>query len=141
MSGAKVAKGTQLKIGDGGGTEVFTTIGEVTSYGGPTRAAGVIDVTNFDSTAKEFFSDALVDNGEVTFDCNWVTSNVQQEQLIADTESGVLRNFRLILSDTTQFAFAAFVTKVDGPMAGGVAEVYKLSVSLKISGTITPTYV
>jgi predicted secreted protein len=141
---AKAAKGTLIQRGDGGGPEVFTTIGEVTNFSGPGETAETIDVTSFDSTAKEFISSGLPDNGEVTFDVNFVGSDAQQQGLRSDLRAGTLRNFKVILNDhattKTTFAFAAIVSSIDGPTAGGVSEAYKMSVTLKLSGPATITY-
>lgn len=140
---AKAAKGTLIQRGDGGGTEVFTTIGEVTNFSGPGEAIDTIDVTSFDSTGKEFISSGLPDNGEVTFDVNFVGSNAQQQGLRTDLRAGTLRNFKVVLNDhasvKTTFAFAAVVQSLVGPTAG-VADAYKMSITLKVSGLATITY-
>lgn len=142
---AKAAKGTQLKIGDGGGSEVFTKIAEVTSLGeaGATQT-GDIDVTSFDSTAVEVISDALPDHGEITFGVNWVASNAQQQQLIADCEAGTLRNFRIEANDhastPSTLVFAAIVKKHTGLNADSPKAAYKSSVTLRVSGAMTRTY-
>lgn len=143
-SKAKPSKATQIQRGDGGGTEVFTTIGEVMSFSGPSAEVSEIDVTNFDSTAKEYIADALPDGGEVSFDMNFVGSDAQQQGLRTDCVNGTLRNFKLILNDhptvKTTFSFAAIAKKFDGPKAGGPTEQYKASVTLRVSGAVTITY-
>ena len=140
---AKASKGTLLKRGDGGGTEVFTTIGEVLSFNGPSESVTDINVTSFDSTAKEYISDGLVDGGEVTFDVNFVGSNTEQQGLRTDIRAGTLRNFELVLNDhassPTTFEFSAVVKSLEGPFAGQ-SEQYKMSVTLKVSGLPTVTY-
>ena len=42
-TGALETQGVVLKIGDGGGPEVFEAIGEVTDFDGPGGSANVID--------------------------------------------------------------------------------------------------
>ena len=142
-SKAKPSKGTKIQRGDGGGTEVFTTIGEVKSFDGPSEKVVSIDVTSFDSTAKEFVSDALPDGAEVTFGVNFIGNDAQQQGLRADLRAGTLRNFKVILNDhatnPTTFAFAAIVTDFKGPSAGQ-GEVYKADLTLKVSGQATVTY-
>lgn len=141
---AKAAKGTLIQRGDGGGTEVFTTIGEVTNFSGPGEEAETIEATSFDSTSKEFISSGLPDNGEVTFSVNFVGSDTQQQGLRADLRAGTLRNFKIKLNDhatnPTTATFAAIVQSLDGPNAGGVSEIYKMDVTLKLSGPATWTY-
>lgn len=140
---AKASKGTLVQRGDGGGSEVFTTIGEVLSFAGPGEAAESIDVTSFDSVAKEFISTGLPDGGEVTFELNFVGSDAQQQGLREDLRAGTVRNFKVVLNDhavtKTTFAFSAVVTALEGPSAGQ-GEQYKMSVTLKVSGQATITY-
>lgn len=140
---AKASKGTRIQRGDGGGSEVFTTIGEVQSFNGPGETVESIDVTSFDSVAKEFISTGLPDGGDFTFDVNFVGSDAQQQGLRTDLRDGTLRNFKVILNDhassPTTFAFSAVVTGIDGPSAGQ-GEQYKMSFTLKVSGQPTVTY-
>lgn len=139
---AKSSKGIKLQRGDGGGTEVFTTIGEVTNVKGPAEKATQLDATSFDSTAMEFIA-GLSDSGELTFDVNFVGSDAQQQGLRSDLRAGTLRNFKLILADhattPTTIAFAAIVTAAP-EVSAGVNQVVKGSCSLKISGLPTWTY-
>lgn len=144
-SKATIAKQVKLQRGDGATpTEAFTTIGEVTNLNGPPESAPQVDVTSFDSTAKEFRA-GLVDGGEVTFDMNFVGENAQQQGLRTDLRAGTVRNFKLILpdravvADCTNVAFAAVVTNLSGPEAQ-VDGVIKQSCTLKVSGLPTWTY-
>lgn len=143
-SKAKPAKGTLLKIGDGGGSEVFTTIGEVLSFTGVGEEVGEIDVTSQDSTGREYISDALPDTPEMSFEVNFVGSNAQQQQLRTDLRAGTLRNFQYVLNDhavtKTTCAFSAIVKGFDGPSFGAPGEVYKSNITLRRSGLSTWTY-
>lgn len=140
---AKSTKNTKVQRGDGAVSESFTTIGELTSFGAPGREQGEIDVTNFDSTAKEFIGDGLADGGTIQLDMNFVGGDGQQQGLRTDCESGVTRNFKIILNDhastPTTFSFPAIVKKVDGPK-GSIGEAYKMSVTLRVAGADTRSY-
>ena len=143
---AVTAKAVKLQRGDGvTPTEGFTTIAEVTSLNGPNESAEQIDVTSFDSTAREFVA-ALVDSGEVSFDMNFVGENAQQQGLRTDQRAGTKRNFKLIIPDRTleascsTCAFAAIVTALSGPQASGVDGAIPQSCTLKVSGTPAWTY-
>lgn len=140
---AKPTKNTLCQRGDGAATETFTTIGEVTSFSAPQVMVDQIDVTNFDSTAKEFISSGLADGGELTLEVNFVGSDAQQQGLRADCYAGTTRNFRFIANDhaTTKSTvnFSAFVKSVEGPK-GGVGEAYKSTIVLKVTGQPTWTY-
>lgn len=142
MTSAVSTKLLKIQRGDGGGSEVFTTIGEVTNFKGPTEKAPQLDATSFDSTAREFIA-GLPDNGEVTFDVNFVGNNAQQQGLRTDLRNGTLRNFKIIINDhlvsPTTVSFAAIVTQAP-ELGGGVDSVLKGSVTLRVSGTATYSY-
>lgn len=142
-SSAKSSFGTLLKIGDGGGSEVFTTIAEVKDIGGPELGANTADVTNHSSTGGwEEKVATILKGGQVTFDLNFLPTNATQSAstgLIADMVARTKRNFKIVFPDgsTTTWTFAAFVTKfspsspVDGAMTA--------SVTLDITGQPTLT--
>ena len=140
-TGAKAAYGSLLKIGDGGGTEVFTTVAEVTKLVGPKMKLDTKDVTSHSSpnAAREFIA-TLLDAGEVTADLNWIPSNATQSYssgLLRDMWSRNLRNFQIVFSDlvNTTWTFAAFVVGFD-PSAPFDAEL-GVSVTLKLTGKPT----
>jgi hypothetical protein len=139
---AKAAKGTQLQRGDGGGSEVFTTIGEVRSFQGPGRANEAVDATSFDSAAKEFIA-TIPDTGEVTFEVNHVGSDAQQQGLETDRVNGTLRNFKVVFNDhattKTTFSFSALVTRIQ-PQGQGPGNIYTTSITLRTSGAVTISY-
>jgi len=136
---AKPAKGTKLMRGDGGGTEVFTTIGEVVDFSGPENEVAVIDATSFDSVADEVIA-GLPKTGPITFNLLYVGGNAQQQGLEADRVAGTLRNFRLQLNDhattPTILAVSAIVNKV-GLSGGGSNQAYKRSITITPSGAMT----
>jgi hypothetical protein len=139
---AKVARGTKLERGDGGGTEVFTAIAEIRSISGPGESVPTSDASSLESTAAEVVP-GLFDGGEVTFEMIHVGSNPQQQGLRADMVAGTLRNFKLKFPDhattMTTCSFAAYVTNL-GRTMGGPNEVVTQSCTLRISGLPTWTY-
>jgi hypothetical protein len=139
---ATSTKGIKLQRGDGAGSETFTTIAEVTNIKGPSEKAPQLDATSFDSTAMEYIA-GLVDAGDLTFDVNFVASDVQQQALRTDLRAGTKRNFKLILADhpttPTTVTFAAIITSAP-ELAGSVNQVLKGSCSVKITGLSTWTY-
>src|SRR4051794_34127596 len=141
VSSAVNAFGTLLKIGDGGGAEVFTTIAEVQNISGPALSLEMIEVTNHSSTAgwKERIG-GLLDGGEVSFDLNFVPTNATQSYsagLIKDMVGRTKRNFKMVFPDgsSTTWTFGAFVSKFapKAPVNGQLAA----SVGLMISGQPT----
>ncbi len=142
---ATSSKGLKLKMGDGASpTEMFTTIGEVTNVSGPDESTDSIEVTSFDSLAKEFVS-ALADSGQVQFDMNFVGVDAKQQALRADLRAGTLRNFKIIIPDDavetacSTVAFAGHVTNLSGPKAGANAAITQ-SCTVKVSGQPSWTY-
>ncbi len=140
---AKASKGTLIQVGDGAGSEVFTSVGDVLSFSAPSETMDTIDVTALDDTAKEFIPSGLVDGGECTFDVSFAGADAQHQSLRADLRAGTSRNFKILLNDSsgtkTTFAFTGFVTKFDGA-AAGVGEQYKASITIKVTGLPTMTY-
>ncbi len=139
---ARSTKLTRLQIGDGGGSEVFTTVAECKNFTGPSDMIEQINVTSFDSSSQEFISTGQPDSGEVSFDMNYVGANAQQQQLRTDCRAGTLRNFKLIFNDhattPTTIAFAAIITKLEPK--GAVGSAYEQACTLKVSGTPIWTY-
>lgn len=139
MASAAVAGiGTLLKIGDGGGSEVFTTVGEVKDITGPGLTADLVEVTNMDSPSffKEWLA-VLKDGGEVTFDINYVQTSTTQAQLVTDYGNRTRRNFQIVTTHASPktIAFAAFITNLGHTFP--VQDAVKRAVTLKITGAVT----
>lgn len=141
MTSAISAFGTLLKIGDAATPEVFTTIAEVTSIGGPKLAQDTIDVTSHSSTSgwREFIG-GLLDGGEVTLTVNFVVTGATHSYtsgLIHDMVNRTKRNFQLVFPDTgsTTWTFAALVATFEPtePIDGALTA----SVTLRVSGVPT----
>lgn len=132
------AYGTILKIGDGGGPEVFTAIAQVTDITGPGLSLDTIDVTTHDSVdAWREFIGGLKDAGEVSFEVIFDPDSATHIALRTDMDSRVKRNFQLIFPDntSTQWNLAAFVTELEPQMA--VEDALMASLTLKLSGEPT----
>lgn len=133
-----VAKGTQLKISDMGGTPVFAVIPGCKNFDGPNLSAEEVDVTTHDSAGD--YRETLptfLDAGELSFDMLYDPANAVQELLLAAYESKQLTDFKLIFKDTgaTEWAFSAFV-KGFTP-SNPLEDASMASVVLRISGAIT----
>lgn len=130
--------GTLLKRGDGGGTEVFTTIAEVRSIGALALTVELIDVTNHSSTGgyKELLP-SFKDAGQVTADLNFLPSDATQSPtsgLINDFDNRTKRNFRIVFPNiaATTVTFAAYITNfsVNAPIDDRLSA----ALTLKITG-------
>jgi len=137
-SGAVHAFGTFLKIGDGAGPEVFTTIAEVRSIRGPTIQGTVVDVTNHSSGIPWREKKAsLIDPGQVVFDIAYVPTEATHNQtsgLLRDLKNRTLRNFKLVFPDggASTWTFAAFVTQFSAQEP--IDNVILATVTLELSG-------
>ena len=136
---AKLAKGIQLKRGDGASPEVFTTIPEMLEIPeSPAITRDLVDVTNQDSpgTDKEYIL-GLGDGNEITAVCNYIDS-ATQEALRTDKENGTARNFQLLFTQFTPTLTASFTALVRSwTLGGGIGEAVKLTFVMKITGAVT----
>jgi len=135
--------GTQLKLGDGASTEVFTKIAEVKDITPPQMSKDSIEVTSQDSSNgwREFIP-GWKDAGEVTFEGNWLPTNATQDGttgVLSVFEDDSNHNWQIVLPTTIglTIAFAGHVTNFepDLPLEDAAA----LSVSIKVTGAITIT--
>jgi len=133
---------TQLKRGDGAGTEVFTAIPGMTSINPIGMARSLIDITNFDSALREYRL-AIPDGQEIACQAWYDEADLQQKGLKDDLIAGTLRNFQMI-----------FPMKVGGVTAGKIAftglvmgwniqteidSAQRLSFTIKPTGNLTVT--
>lgn len=140
-TGAISSFGTLLKLGDGGGTEVFTTIAEVKDISGPKLKLNTAEATNHSSTSgwKEFVG-TLLEAGELSFKINFIptaTTHSYSTGLIKDMVNRTRRNFQLVFPNigATTWTFAAFITGFEaGEPVEGILEA---DVTLQITGVPT----
>lgn len=119
---------------------VWTPIGNLTNVGVPGATKGETDVTDFDSTAREFLG-TLADNGEMPFSGWFNYANAGQLALYTDANdpAAPTRNFRVDFTrQNVRFTFAGFV-KSFVPNAGGVDDAYTFDGSIRVSGAVTDT--
>jgi hypothetical protein len=112
----------------------WTQVKELKSFSGFDGSASEIDVTDLDSTAKEF-RQGLQDFGQFKVDIKVVNSDPGQAACKAAKASGVAKTFRLTLPNAEVATFSAFVKSM--PVQGGVDAVFSGSIDLKISGDVT----
>ena len=95
MTSAVLGKGATLQLGSGASPQVYTTIAEVLRCGPIGSSNPEVDVTNLDSTAKEYIA-GLADGNTVDFDMNWIAGNTQQESLRTSQAAGSTVNLRMV---------------------------------------------
>ena len=137
VTSAIAAFGTLLKIGDGAGSESFTTIVEVTDVGWGGMKVSLADVTNHGSVnAFKEVVPTTVDPGQVKFSVNFLPSALTQSftyGLLRDIAARNKRNFQLVFPTPapTTWAFSAYVTGFDqkGPADGKLAADFTLDIT------------
>lgn len=112
------AQGTLLKIGDGGGTEVFTTIAEVTDIKGPAITQRMKETIHHSSGGWVTKFPILLEAGPVTFTVNFDPSDATHSYstgLLKDAVNKTLRNFKIVFPNpgATTWSFSAYVQKFD----------------------------
>lgn len=127
---------TQLKRGDGAGSEVFTLIPHITSIDGPGLDTNLVDSTTLDDDAETFVY-GVNKAGTVSFELNFDPQNAQHKGLMDDWKNHVTRNFQYILPDDglTMYSFAALVKSFKAKASAKA--VLTQSVELQISGAPT----
>lgn len=138
-SKARNAFGAKLSINTSG--TVWTEVGELTSIKGSGRKADTEEVTNFDSTAREYIP-VIPDPGEMAIEGNWVPDDPGQMALDTAFSTNTLVNFKIEMpkrsTQTTTgdvITFAAYVTELD-PIDLAPTKASKLTGKLKVTGSI-----
>jgi hypothetical protein len=141
MTNALSSFGTLLKIGDGGGTETFTTIAEVLDINGISLKSSTEDATNHSSPGGfEEKIVTLLSMGPIKFGINFIPTAATHSYstgLIKDWFNKTKRNFQLVFPDVahTTWGYSAFVTNVD--IKGVVKGKLAADVSLDVTGQPT----
>jgi len=131
------AKGTKISKNTGTAlAPVWSPIKNVTQFSGFSGSAADIDVTDFDSDAKES-RPGLQDWDSISIDININMKETSHTTLLADKQSGAIGQYQALLSDGTAIAFDAYVKSF--PIGGAVDAVYKGTVVIKLSGDIEVT--
>lgn len=112
----------------------WTKISNLKTYNGFDGQASEIDVSNLDSTAKEFRL-GLVDNGQLSLDVDYNLADAGQAACDAARIASAAKSFKLTLPDASTATFTAYVKKF--ARQGGVDAVIKGTLDLRISGAVT----
>jgi predicted secreted protein len=140
MSDGDHGHGTALKVGAGTQTTTVTTIGNITSIGGPTMTKETIDISTMDSTLKwREFIEGMLDAGEIPFDINYDgaaagTAN-DLDTLFRSTATDLY--WRITFPDTSEFLSNGFMTSLGHaiPFDDKITQ----SLAIKLSGQPTFT--
>lgn len=135
VNNAFSAQGSIVEVSVDGGT-TYTAISQITDIPDPSGEASDIDVTNLDSTAKEYIT-GLLDSQSV---------NIQGQRVSTDAGQNVLRDnagavspasFRITLSDGAIATFDAIIKKFG--VTGAVDQAAMFTCAIRASGPVTWT--
>ena len=118
----------------------YKAIGEIVDFSGPGGSASVIDVSSLDSLRKEKRI-GLPDEGQVTFNLNFVPGDVGQVAFRAARDARTEQNFIIdFANDTTTVnsttaKFAGFCSEFS--VGGGVEDKVSASATIEITGVVT----
>jgi hypothetical protein len=135
------AQGTLLKAAVGTG-EVYTTVGEVLDFNGPSPTRPVIDATNLTSTARKKIT-GLSDYGQFTAQLHLDYGDAGQDNVRDAQASGALTNFQLLIPAgiagstgvATTVSFAGYVSGFSA--SGSVDGLITSSLTIEIDGAVT----
>ena len=128
------SQGATVEINTGTvGSETWTPISNINSFSGLDGEASEIDVTNLDSTAKEFRI-GLKDNGGFSLEIHVDYADAGQNALRAAGDD--VQGFKVTLADATELAFSGLVKNADA-INVGVDAVVTGSVSIRVTGAVT----
>lgn len=142
---AKWAFGTLFKIGDGGGTEVFTTVAGVRSITPPQLSTDTEDGSDHQSPGGfEEVVPTMLRTGEVTAELNWNPAEATHNWttgLLKDWRNKTRRNFQIVFNASMGGATWPFSGYVTGFSPGGLAfdGMASATVTIKCDGQITLT--
>lgn len=112
----------------------WTKVENLISFKGFDGQASELDVTDLDSTAKEFML-GLQDWGTFSFDVNRDMTDPGQQAVDASKRAGTQKAYRLTLPNLKTKTFNAYCK--NSPLEGGVDQVLKTSgVTLRITGDV-----
>jgi len=133
MTSAALGALAEFKLGSGASPQVYTKVAEVLRIGEIGSVAPEVDVTNLDSTAKEYIG-GLPDGASVEIQMNWLASNTQQEDFrdsVGDTEA-----IQIVWPDSSQADFNLVVLGFNRDETTAESQM-TATVSGRITGAIT----
>jgi hypothetical protein len=129
-AGAFIAQGTKVYIND-------IKIAGVKGLGGPTTVRPQIDVSDFDSTAREYRA-GLKDQGEFRFPVNLVPTDPGQTEIVTRLDDQNPQAFRVEFPNNIEvLEFQGVVTGFE--RSADVDAPVEAQVTIRISGDVTRT--
>lgn len=135
MASPAIYSKTQLKVKIGA---TYTLIDGITNIGGPNFSKPPIDVTDMNSTAKEFKAAALADPGVLNFGIQYSPSNATHSYIVSQSANNVAGNdlFLMKFSDSTVFGFTGSITNFSITAADPSQGILQGAVDVQLSGNV-----
>lgn len=133
MATALESQSSTLEVGNGDSPLTYTAIGGLVSFSAFDGQASEIDITDLDSTAKEFIM-GLQDFGTFTGETNYLPSDAGQTRMRALKASREVESFTFTDSAGNTATFNGYVTS--NPFSGGVDAKIDGSFGIRITGAV-----
>lgn len=128
--------GKTITIGTANGTPAaWTQVKEIKSIKPSSAQASEIDVTDLDSTAKEW-DIGLLDNGTISFEFFDLVSDSGQQAVLSAFENATVCNFKIVLTGASTRTFSGVVTKFSTIPDASVDGVQTGTFDIKVSGAV-----
>lgn len=116
----------------------FNNIPEIRTIGGPDGSAPLIDVTDLNSTAREYLL-GLKDEGSFELGILYIPANAVHSALRTAWSNRTSLRFRITFVDTgtTVWEFTGYVQNFRGQM--GVDQAVEATLTIKVTGSIYET--
>ena len=138
MSSAFIA-GLTVKVAGAGSPSAYAAVEEVISMSNLGKTNPLVDVTSFDSTAKEYIA-GLADGVEITLECNYYPGATNQTVLKNNVDSGTNTNMQVLIDDGSTSPITTFtftVVPLSWVITPQVEDRNTITFTLKITGAIT----
>ena len=132
--------GTLLQRETSEGSGTYATVGEVRDIGGPKLTKSRHDATSHDSGGYTERISGVKTTGPITFEINWIPSNATHSAasgLVADYESQVDKNYRLVFPDTGSETATMRGTVSEFEILAPVDGVLRAKVAIDPTGGVT----
>lgn len=113
-SSVAIGFGTFLQRGDGGGPEVFTTIGEVIEITPPNPSRDSVETTHTSNADRwRTFIPGLIDGGELSIEINYVPGSTADDNMMTDLNSATVKNYKVLFASAESIIVPAFITGIE----------------------------
>lgn len=126
----------RFQVGNGASPEVFSNMCAVVEASGLGEESPLIDTTSLCDQARTYRR-GLPDGLEIPLVANFIQGDEQIQQLYLDYKSKALRNFRMVIADSSPEEYIEFTAIIRGWNLGSpVGEKSAMTFTLKATGEV-----